>query len=118
MGVEPVAQRLASVRERVEQHRHRHALTETGAAGHVLDGGEQESLVVAAHEAGEMRNGGLPQAAAHLAELEVAVHGEDKLVHDKLPPTGDPGRGCLLSGLYRYAAHYTHDVRAPTAKGG
>src|SRR5450759_5615709 len=63
-----------------------------------------------------MRNGGLPQTAAHLAELKAAIHGEDKLVHDKLPPGGDPVSGCLLSRFYRYAAHYTHVVPAARRK--
>ena len=108
LGVQAVTQGLASSGERVEKQGDRHALTETGAAGHVLDGGKQGGLKAADDVAGQMRNGGLPQAAAQLAELDVAIHGEEKLVHDKLPPGRDPTSGCLLSGFYRYAAHDTH----------
>src|SRR5665811_1951023 len=73
MGMQAVTQSLASVGELVEQHGDRHALTEAGAASHILEGGEQGGLVAAGHEAGQMRNGGLPQAATHLGELKFAI---------------------------------------------
>src|SRR5450759_5015129 len=40
IGMQAVTQGLASVGELVEQHGDRHALNETGAAGHILYGGE------------------------------------------------------------------------------
>ena len=65
----------------------------------------------------QMRQRRLPQAAAHLAELEASNALRISSSTSSLPRREIAHvSGCLLSGFYRYAAHYTH-VAAASADG-